>query len=147
MASIAITIKWTDRTAGLKRELTHLVAKGLLAAAKRGHKLYADAVSEHQDVNSPTGPFLGPSSSPGEYPYMDTTQGFRNVTSEIRPDHRAAAFGVMGPDTGFLLDPEYHEVAGGLHLIWLTSKGRLGPEDILKRRPEEFVRAFQSGAK
>lgn len=122
-------------------------------AATSGKELYKEAVSQGKDDNTPTGPFRGPSSKPGQYPFQDSTQGFRNIAAEFKKRKRIAAFGVKGPDRGTARTIRTaagvfkKQVPGGLHLIFLLQKGRKGPVHVVRENRSKIIAASKRGAR
>jgi len=111
------------------------VRNGLAFTALKGSELYKEAVSRVTEPNYPVGPFPGPHSSAGEYPYRETGQGYESIDYAKGPDR--AAFGIKG---------SRGKRGGGMHLIWLTGKGRLGPINIVQDNKPELRREFMAGA-
>lgn len=128
------------------RKVRAKLEAGLETAALRGEELYRAAVTEKVHPNAPVGPFFDEdSSAPGEYPAARTFQGADSIASGLDARTLRARFGVVGkggagPRVG-------HKVAGGLHLIHLTTRGRLGPVEIIRDHRAEIARAFVQGAR
>lgn len=122
------------------------IAAGLYASALEGAQLYLRNVTKKTEPNHPTGPFPGPHSSPGEYPYRETGQGSENIRAEINVATLEAGFGVMGAKQG--IGPKgAHQEAGGIHLIELILMGRRGPDNTLLENKEQVAQAFKRAAR
>lgn len=131
--------------AKIETELKRKLANGMLRCAEEGAKLYRKEVTKVTERGFPSGPFPGPHSSTGEYPYRETGQGADNIGFELLPGEPSAAFGVKGPKTGTI--KHGHDKPGGLHLTDLMLDGRLGPDSIVRDQKEQLARAFIRGAK
>lgn len=127
-----------------KRIMRAKIRNGLTFAALKGSELYQDAVAAKTHSTFPAGPFDPPHSSRGEFPDRETGQGHESIDYAIAEDGRKSAFGVKGKAG---VGPRgKHKIPGGMHLIWLTGKGRLGPVQILTEHTEEFASEFKAGA-
>lgn len=124
------------------------IAAGLSSAAKEGAEQYQEALRARTHATYPDGPFDPPHSSPGDFPDRETGQGHDSVDwSRATRTRRQAAFGVLG-DAGEGPRGD-HRIAGGMHLIWLMSQGRLGPTDIVTRSQyaTALINAFRDRAR
>lgn len=119
---------------------------GVQFVASRASQLYKEAVRAKTHDTFPVGPFDPPHSVPGEFPDRETGQGHDSIDWEANEGQLAAAFGVRGPTTGEGPRGD-HQQAGGMHLIWLTAKGRKGPEDIVSENRKELEAAFKLGVR
>ena len=130
--------------ARIEIELKRRLAAGMLSCAQEGAKLYRKEVTKVTESGFPSGPFPGPHSSPGEFPYRETGQGADNIAVELLPAEPAAGFGLKGPKTGSR--KRGHRKAGGLHLSFLMGQGRLGPDSVVRNDKAALAAAFIKGA-
>lgn len=136
-----------DNTRRVQSILRGRIAAGLSEAAKEGSAIYKAELKKNTHEEYPDGPFPGPFSVPGEYPYRQTGQGFESVDyARAKRRDRRAAFGVLG-DAGAGPKTPYHKKPGGMHLIWLTARGRLGPIDVMMDNVSALVRKFMFAAR
>ena len=128
----------------IQRIINAKIKNGLSFAALAGSEIYRDGVAEKTHATFPTGPFDPPHSRPGDFPDRETGQGHDSIEWAIHDSGRKAAFGVQGKaGAGPRGD---HQIAGGMHLIWLTRHGRKGPVDVVQDNREDLAREFIAGA-
>lgn len=121
------------------------IRNGLTFSALRGAEIYKEEVAAQTHSTFPTGPFLPPHSSSGQYPDRETGQGHESIDYATHTSELKAAFGIKG-QAG--VGPRgRHRIPGGMHLIWLTGKGRLGPTNVVTDNRQELATEFVDGAK
>lgn len=133
----------------IERLIAAKLAAGLSYVARKGAEIYRNEVKAKTHGTFPTGPFEPPHSQPGEFPDRETGQGHDNIHWELRGDKKASAFGVKGSAHGVGPRKPTHNVAGGMHLIWLTgAKGkRKGPKDVVTENKPRLADQFIEGAR
>ena len=112
-----------DNTKLFERQLEDALNISLLAAAQVGADKYFAEATKNQVEDPPV-----ERSRPGQFPYRETGQGSDNIAAESVPSERAAGYGVR---------------TDGMHLIWLTNRGRRGPIDIVKKYQGNMRQAFK----
>ena len=132
-----------NNTIRVQETLRRKVAVGLGCAADRLAEEYAFNVSEVQG-NIP--PHVPPHSVPGEYPHIEFGQGAQNIGSGVSLERLESRAGLKGEATGTGPIGPYHQVPGGMHLHYLTDRGRLGVVDTFREHTEEIAEEFRSCA-
>jgi hypothetical protein len=137
-----------NNRARVQRIIRSRYQAGLKAAAERGAQKYRESVIWKTHDTYPGGPFPEPHSAPGQYPDRETGQGWESIAAVMDQFNDRAAFGVKGSAGAGPYEP-YHDIPGGMHLIWLTRQGsdRLGPIDIVRYQGRELSAAFRTASR
>ena len=114
-----------DNTGLFERKLSDALDSSLLAMAEVGADAYFVEATKNEEQGPP---FDGPHSRPGQYPFRETGKGSDNIAAEGLPGQRCAGFGVRKE---------------GIHLIYLTNRGRRGPIDVIKKYQSKMRVAFK----
>lgn len=134
-----------DNVQRFKRIMRAKIRNGLSFAALRGAELYEEGVTEKTHPTYPRGPFKPPHSARGEFPDRETGQGQESIDWAVHDSGTKAAFGVKGVAGA---GPKgKHRIPGGMHLIWLTRRGRKGPVDVVQDHRDDLASEFIQGAK
>lgn len=138
-----------------RQELMNLVRRktiaGLRAAVAEAARIYKERVTDtiEEPILGPRGgiSFAGPSSQIGEFPHAETQQGAENIDHGVDVENLVGRFGVRGEDGGIGPFAPTHDIAGGLHLFFLSENmGRLGLTDVWLGYREEISQAYIVGA-